>query len=366
MPGEIDTLAKLSLVQVIPSTSRFNIQHFTDQLIPAGDKMSQDAYARMVMCILANEYLTNVNESLADVFDIKENLMVTFKKLVFSVMYSDLELRLQTPQDMMGHDRSTRGPTQDAFIKSVTEMNQRRLLKANEMKEITLFIKLFDECEEHLSEDKDIMEEEIRDFFRKKLRDWEIHMVERVLPPKEGQPSLPGTIESILRDNPGKHPSDLFRFSMTPAQQAAVLQMAASVPIPVTHAVRGVKVGDRFINRDFGAIKIIVVDANVVWFEVESTSERRSMPTSEITNREIVVPYPNISSIYQSSNSNIKFRVISVNSRKDIGNRDLYGNISSITFEEFSHSRLVDDSHGKLSRPTKKRRHKRRNTRKGG
>jgi hypothetical protein len=368
MSSEIDTLGKLSLVQVIPSTQRFNMQHFTDQLIPADDKMSQDAYKRMAMCILANEYLTDVNLPLADVFDIEEPLMDTFTKLVFSVMYSDLELRLQTPQDMEGYDRSTRGDARYAFIDKVSDMNKLRIRKSIEMKEIEMFNKLFDECEKHLSkDDKDEIENEIRDFFRKKLTYWGIHMIESVSPPKEGQPSLSGSIASILSENPGMHPSELLKYSMTPAQQAAVLKMAASVPLPASNAVRGIQEGDKFIFIHEGVIKVTHVDDNHVWFIVESTGEHRDMPIDVLTDKQNTVPYPNIKSIYQSFNRDSIFRVIRVNSANDIIVRISDGTTRSISFGELSNAKILEDySYGAIKRPTKKRRHKRRNTRKGG
>lgn len=383
MIPELDTLARVSLFQVIPSTERFNHQHYTDQLIPDKDKTSQEAYERMVMCILANEYLTDIVDPLADLFSYAEgNLPINMvaSNLIFSLMYSDLELRLQTPQDAETSSRSTYGPKMDAFIGEVSEMNHKRLLMSNKMKDPTMFSNLYEECKArfmHATFKHDI-EGIIRQFFKEKLSEWGIREIDSIPEEKdEGLPSINGSVKHYMTSHPQYKLEDMLKYNLTPAQSKELYLLMEKQPAdqrkpatfahrPTAYARRPIQEGDKFISP-FGVIDIVSVDeySNVL-FRVNGGKDVEQMEMDTVTDKDQYIPYPKQGTLYQNSEG-IKYIVVEVNSDNDIIAQNGDGNIRKIPFHELAASTIIHDpeSYG-MRRPTKKRRHKRRNTRKGG
>ena len=376
---ELNTLARASLFQVIPSTERFNHQHYTDQVIPAEDRQSKEAYERMVMCILANEYLTDIVDPLADLFSHEDEylpLATVFANLTFSLMYSDLELRLQTPQDAETSTRHMFGAKMEGFIEEVTKMNGKRLLMSNRMKNPELFNSLYEECNARLppGTPKHVIEDTIRQFFKGKLLEWGIREIDSIPEEKDAVlPSISGSLTHFLRSNPTHTLEDMLQYNLNPAQNEELRALTQAQPTdkrkPATYARRIIQEGNKFIHKDTGVFTVERVYGNNINIVFDTSGVKETL-RHNITTDPNVIPYPKMNgSIYEGPDQ-VKFTVTQVHDTppnitfrvKDLGN-----NLQTMDFHYLWLSRLIDDkSPGYMKRPTKKRRHKRRNTRKGG
>jgi hypothetical protein len=210
---------------------------------------------------------------------------------------------------------------------------------------------------------KDDIENHIRRFFKNKLDTWKIHEIPKPRP----QVSMPfnklsTTVKKHLESNPQDDPTSLLSMDLTEAQQRDVAeQILHAPPRPSTYSKLFLQQNDKFMNRANDTFSVRRIRSTTVTLKNDKTKERNKMPNDTL--KRDYIPVPKINSIYTSKNGMI-FRVIAVNSSNDIDVVDPSGVPHKIDFDFFQGSTSM--GMGLLKRPTKKRRHKRRNTRKGG
>jgi hypothetical protein len=178
----------------------------------------------MVMHILALEYLTDVSYPLADIYQGK-SIQEIYSGLSIALMYSDLELRLQLSQDPGTLDRFDYSDAKKAFIQNVGEMNIRRHLISNAMKDIKEFIPKYADCKRVLTKTGSLTKEKIdhivRNFFTAQLKKWEIHDIEEIKVEKQTVlDRLPNTtIKSFLAAHKDFNPQQIWKnYRLTMAQ----------------------------------------------------------------------------------------------------------------------------------------------------